>query len=390
MTPVPKPKAQEIVNILLDHVHSKKELDDFSKQRYTKELTTFIKTDTSWAYFGLALISTHFDNDEKSMQKYFKIIFSRDSENPGFFYNYAVALNNFGHLNEAHQALAQALDRIYNNPELLSLIAEMAYPRNYHDMFFEIHEKAKEFNITSPRIKLIEEELRFGACESTVFNVADYFLALQDDDGNITNTKLQELCAYAQALSLALIERPLFQAHIVNSEYGPAIPDLYKKYECYQSQYIPNNGLSKADVRQPFDDEQKFALELVNNYYGKYSEEDLQKESFIDFSCSPEINGVISKGSILKTFKNHYLVGKLQDANLITEFNPKTNNIASMQEVFDALRLLSIRVADEHRLPFEVKAPNKKTKDAIAELEKGGGKEFTTIADLMADLNAND
>lgn len=58
--------------------------------------------------------------------------------------------------------------------------------------------------------------------------------------------------------------------------------------------------------------------------------------------------------------------------------------------VSDAIRLLLIRVADERRLPFEVKAPNKETREAIAELESGGGKEFATIADLMADLNADD
>ncbi|MDR3175587.1 MAG: type II toxin-antitoxin system RelB/DinJ family antitoxin [Desulfovibrio sp.] len=58
--------------------------------------------------------------------------------------------------------------------------------------------------------------------------------------------------------------------------------------------------------------------------------------------------------------------------------------------VSDAIRLLLIRVADERRLPFEVKAPNRVTREAIAELEAGGGKEFATVADLMADLYADD
>lgn len=58
--------------------------------------------------------------------------------------------------------------------------------------------------------------------------------------------------------------------------------------------------------------------------------------------------------------------------------------------VSDAIRLLLIRVADERRLPFEVKAPNKETRAAIAELEAGGGKEFDTVTDLMNDLYAND
>lgn len=58
--------------------------------------------------------------------------------------------------------------------------------------------------------------------------------------------------------------------------------------------------------------------------------------------------------------------------------------------VSDAIRLLLIRVADERRLPFEVKAPNKKTREGMAELETGGGKQFATVSDLMADLHTDD
>ena len=56
----------------------------------------------------------------------------------------------------------------------------------------------------------------------------------------------------------------------------------------------------------------------------------------------------------------------------------------------DAIRLLMLRVADERRLPFEVKAPNATTRKAIAELEAGEGKRFTSVDALMADLNADD
>jgi addiction module antitoxin, RelB/DinJ family len=58
--------------------------------------------------------------------------------------------------------------------------------------------------------------------------------------------------------------------------------------------------------------------------------------------------------------------------------------------VSDAIRLLLIRIAHERRLPFEVKAPNKETLEAMAELEAGGGKTVATIEELMADLNAED
>jgi DNA-damage-inducible protein J len=58
--------------------------------------------------------------------------------------------------------------------------------------------------------------------------------------------------------------------------------------------------------------------------------------------------------------------------------------------ISDAIRLLMLRVVDERRLPFEVRAPGAATRRAITELERRKGKGFTSTAALMADLNADD
>jgi DNA-damage-inducible protein J len=58
--------------------------------------------------------------------------------------------------------------------------------------------------------------------------------------------------------------------------------------------------------------------------------------------------------------------------------------------ISDAIRLLMLRVADERRLPFEVKVPNVTTRKAIAELEAGKGKRLASVDNLMADLHADD
>ncbi|MCE2860794.1 MAG: type II toxin-antitoxin system RelB/DinJ family antitoxin [Oxalobacteraceae bacterium] len=58
--------------------------------------------------------------------------------------------------------------------------------------------------------------------------------------------------------------------------------------------------------------------------------------------------------------------------------------------ISDAIRLLMLRIADEHRLPFEVKVPNAKTRKAIQELETGKGKRAKTVKVLMTELNADD
>ena len=58
--------------------------------------------------------------------------------------------------------------------------------------------------------------------------------------------------------------------------------------------------------------------------------------------------------------------------------------------ISDAIRLLMLRIVDERRLPFDVKAPNATTREAIRELEAGKGKRFDSTDALMADLNADD
>jgi DNA-damage-inducible protein J len=56
--------------------------------------------------------------------------------------------------------------------------------------------------------------------------------------------------------------------------------------------------------------------------------------------------------------------------------------------VSDAIRLLMLRIADEERLPFEVKVPNATTRRAMAELEKGKGRRFESAEELFEDLDA--
>ena len=58
--------------------------------------------------------------------------------------------------------------------------------------------------------------------------------------------------------------------------------------------------------------------------------------------------------------------------------------------ISDAIRLMMLRIANERRLPFEIKVPNATTRKAITELEAGKGKRLKSVDALMADLNADD
>jgi len=54
--------------------------------------------------------------------------------------------------------------------------------------------------------------------------------------------------------------------------------------------------------------------------------------------------------------------------------------------ISDAIRLLLLRVADEKRLPFEVKVPNAASRLAMKELIDGKGKRSASAAVLFEDL----
>jgi DNA-damage-inducible protein J len=55
--------------------------------------------------------------------------------------------------------------------------------------------------------------------------------------------------------------------------------------------------------------------------------------------------------------------------------------------ISDAIRLLLLRVAQEQRLPFDVKAPNARTRRAMNELPAGRGKRSRSTAALFKDLD---
>jgi DNA-damage-inducible protein J len=58
--------------------------------------------------------------------------------------------------------------------------------------------------------------------------------------------------------------------------------------------------------------------------------------------------------------------------------------------VSDAFRLMMVRIAKEKVLPFDPLVPNAETVAAMQEARAGKLVSVGTVADLMADLNADD
>jgi DNA-damage-inducible protein J len=56
----------------------------------------------------------------------------------------------------------------------------------------------------------------------------------------------------------------------------------------------------------------------------------------------------------------------------------------------DVVRLLLTRIAAEKALPFEVRVPNAVTRAAMEEVRRGDLRSASSVAELMAQLNAKD
>lgn len=126
-------------------------------------------------------------------------------------------------------------------------------------------------------------------------DVAEYFLLLEGDGGEISNLKLQKLVYYAQGFSLALLGEPLFDEPIEAWMHGPVVPGLYHRFNKYGSNPIPPS--SEFDV-SVLSRDQKRLIEEVFDVYGQYSawklrqlthEEDPWRDNYVEGVLSREI-----------------------------------------------------------------------------------------------------
>jgi uncharacterized phage-associated protein len=104
----------------------------------------------------------------------------------------------------------------------------------------------------------------------SAFNIADYFLykAQEEDQELLSNLKLQKLVYYAQGIHLAAYGASLYDDKIIAWQYGPVIPDLYRKYKHYGAGGIPSeNAFNPSSI----DDETKDFLDGIYNFFGQYS-----------------------------------------------------------------------------------------------------------------------
>lgn len=103
---------------------------------------------------------------------------------------------------------------------------------------------------------------------NSIFDIARFFLSKGDE--NMTHKKLQKLCYYAYAWSLALRGEVLFNEKFQAWVHGPVSPELYQQYKEYGWKIIPKEDSPDLD------DDLKEFLEVIYNTYGDFTGDELE------------------------------------------------------------------------------------------------------------------
>lgn len=108
---------------------------------------------------------------------------------------------------------------------------------------------------------------------ANIFDVAKYIL---EKKGRMSTWKLQKLCYYAQAWSLAWTEKPLFDEDFQAWSNGLVCPELFHEH---QGKFYIDKTEFTAGNSEFLNDEQKENIDIVVKDYGDMEPYDLREIS---------------------------------------------------------------------------------------------------------------
>ena len=134
-------------------------------------------------------------------------------------------------------------------------------------------------------------------------DVADYFLAQQDEESGdtISNLKLQKLVYYAQGFHLAMYGEALFSEPIEAWIHGPVVPELYQRFKQFGSGAIaPPTQIDYSKYGK----QTKDLLNEVYSVYGQFSGWKLRNMTHDEapWANTPK-NGVIPHTAMVEYFR---------------------------------------------------------------------------------------
>ncbi|EUJ64865.1 Panacea domain-containing protein [Listeria fleischmannii] len=130
----------------------------------------------------------------------------------------------------------------------------------------------------------------------------------------LTQMKLHKLLYYAQGVSLAAFDEPLFNNEILAWKHGPVVREIYDKYRGQTELNEEISEQTKEKCELVCQNEQACAvLEAVTQVYGNMSAWDLREQTHQEdpWKESYVVNGseVIPQDLIADYFKREILVG---------------------------------------------------------------------------------
>ncbi len=139
--------------------------------------------------------------------------------------------------------------------------------------------------------------------------IANEFITLAQQEGKkLTNMQLQKLVYIAQGYNLALLDQCLYFNNTHAWQWGPVIPNLYKKLQRYGPGFVSNRINILKDVVSSIPVKSKEIIAAVWDSYGSYTGEQLS--SITHQSDSPwSVTWAEKRFSIIpiKRITDHYL-----------------------------------------------------------------------------------
>ena len=115
---------------------------------------------------------------------------------------------------------------------------------------------------------------------------------------SITNLKLQKPLYYAQGVSLALNDAPLFSEPIEAWIHGPVVPKVYHTYKQHGGERIPveqvNLEAYPTDIRELLDE--------VNDVFGQFSAAKLRAMTHNEPPWKDTPPGAVISPELMKTY----------------------------------------------------------------------------------------
>lgn len=108
---------------------------------------------------------------------------------------------------------------------------------------------------------------------ASVFDCAEYILR---KTGHISTMKLQKLCYYAQAWSLAWTEQPLFSERIEAWVNGPVCPQLFYSHK---GKFLVGPGEMQTGCPEELTEDEKDTIDRVLDYYGSWEPYELREQT---------------------------------------------------------------------------------------------------------------